>query len=90
MSDSCWLCHRALGQRIEWHHPVPKSRGGRATVPLHPICHRKLHVRFTNPQLARIGEDRDKLAADEEVALFLAWVADKAPDFHAPTRRPRR
>ena len=28
----CWLCHRLLGQRMEWHHPVPKSRGGRETV----------------------------------------------------------
>jgi hypothetical protein len=57
---------------------------------LHPICHRKLHVRFTNQQLARIGDHRAKLAADEEIAAFLRWVAGKPPDFHAPTRRPRR
>ena len=90
MSETCWLCLRPLGRRVEQHHPVPKSRGGRDTVPLHPICHRKLHVRFSNQQLARIGDDRAKLAADEEIAPFLAWVAGKPPDFHAPTRRPRR
>jgi hypothetical protein len=89
VTDLCWLCHRLLGRRIEWHHTVPRSRGGRETVPLHPICHRKLHVRFTNQQLARIGGDRGKLAADQEIANFLAWLVGKPPDFHAPTRRAR-
>ena len=32
----CFLCGRPLGARVEWHHPVPKSRGGRETVPVHP------------------------------------------------------
>jgi hypothetical protein len=90
VSETCWLCHRPLGRRVEQHHPVPKSRGGRDTVPLHPICHRKLHVRFTNQQLARIGDERAKLASDEEIAAFLQWLDGKPHDFHAPTRRPRR
>ena len=25
----CWLCGRPTGATIVWHHPVPKSRGGR-------------------------------------------------------------
>ena len=49
----CWLCGRPLGARIEWHHPVPKSRGGRETVAVHPLCHRTIHATFTNAQLAR-------------------------------------
>ena len=59
------------------------------TVPVHPICHRAIHANFTNAQLARIGTDRDALLTDETLARFVAWVADKPPDFHAPTRRPR-
>ena len=51
---SCWLCGRPLGSRVEWHHPVPKSRGGRQIVPVHPICHRALHAHFTNTELARM------------------------------------
>jgi 5-methylcytosine-specific restriction endonuclease McrA len=43
---SCWLCGRPLGSRIEYHHLIPKSRGGRATIPIHPICHRTLHRTF--------------------------------------------
>ncbi|HAU22787.1 MAG TPA: HNH endonuclease [Erythrobacter sp.] len=82
----CWLCDRLFGSRIEWHHPVPKSKKGRGKVPVHPICHRAIHANFTNAQLARIGDDRKRLLADEALARFIAWVKDKPPDFHAPTR----
>ena len=85
----CWLCHRPLGRRVEWHHPVPKSRGGRLTVPLHPICHRTIHATFTNAELAREGATREGLLAREEIARLVRWVAGKPPDFHAPTRRKR-
>ena len=87
---ACWLCGRALGRRYEYHHPVPKSRGGRDLVPVHAICHRTLHACFTNQQLAAIGADRAALAADPEIARFLAWIADKPPDFHAVTHKRRR
>ncbi len=87
---TCWLCGRPLGRRVEYHHPVPKSRGGRSTVPVHPICHRALHVHLTNVELAKIGDDPPKLRAHGGVATFLRWVANKPPDFHAPTRRPKR
>lgn len=83
---TCWLCERLLGENVEWHHPVPKSRGGREKVALHPICHSTLHARFTNGQLARIGGDVAGLRADPELAKFLNWIARKPPDFHAPTR----
>ena len=86
---TCFLCGRPLGTSVQWHHPVPKSKRGRETVPVHPICHKAIHAHFTNAELARFGVDRDRLAADEGVAKFLRWIADKPPDFHAPTRRPR-
>ncbi len=87
--ERCWLCGRPLGRRVQLHHPVPKSKGGRLTVPLHPICHRTIHAHFTNAELARVGEDRAALLAREPVARFLVWVANKPPDFHAPTRSGR-
>ncbi len=83
----CWLCARPLGRRTEWHHPVPKSRGGREKQPIHPICHRTLHARFSNAELARIGDAPALLRGDDEIARFLAWIVDKDPDFHAPTHR---
>ncbi|MDE8654098.1 HNH endonuclease [Novosphingobium album (ex Liu et al. 2023)] len=86
----CWLCARPLGRRIEWHHPVPKSRGGRETVPLHPICHRAIHANFTNAELTRKGEAVQMLREHAAIARFIAWVADKPPDFHARTAAKRR
>jgi hypothetical protein len=87
--ELCWLCSRPLGAKIEYHHPVPKSRGGRMIEPVHPICHRTLHRTLTNKQLGAIGGDVAKLRAVPEIARFLAWIANKPPDFHAPTHRRR-
>jgi 5-methylcytosine-specific restriction endonuclease McrA len=85
---ACALCGRDLGSQIEWHHVVPKSRGGTETAPLHPICHRTIHAAADNTTLARLA-DLDAVRALPAVARFLAWVADKPADFHAPTRRAR-
>ena len=91
MSDAasplCFLCGRPLGRRIEWHHVVPKSRGGRETEPVHPICHRTIHATLSNKQLERDYSSADALRAQPEIAAFVRWVAGKHPDFHAPTRR---
>jgi hypothetical protein len=86
----CWLCDRAIGKRVEWHHPVPKSRGGRVTVPVHPICHRTLHATFTNAELARRGADAPVLKAEPSMATFVRWIADKPSDFHARTAKRKR
>jgi hypothetical protein len=86
---TCFLCMRPLGTRVEWHHPVPKSRGGRHTEPVHPICHRAIHTMFANKELERDFHTPEKLRAHPEVAKFVAWVSNKDPDFHAPTRRKR-
>ncbi|WP_225871523.1 HNH endonuclease [Qipengyuania atrilutea] len=83
------MCERALGQSVQWHHTVPKSKRGRETVPVHPICHRTIHANFSNTELARIGTDRTRIASDERMTTFLHWIAGKPPDFHAPTRTSR-
>ena len=83
---TCWLCGRGFETLIQWHHPVPKSKKGRATVPVHPICHKTIPANFTNAELARIGDAPDRIRDNEAVAKFVHWVANKPPDFHAPTR----
>lgn len=86
---TCALCERPLGRRVEWHHLVPKSEGGRETAPVHPICHRTIHALIPNTELARVYADPAALRAREDVARFLRWIGDKPPDFHAPVRRAR-
>ena len=88
-APTCWLCERPLGRRVQQHHPVPKSKKGRETVPVHPICHKTVHKVFTNAELARFGDDRARLLENEELAKFLRWIGDKPPDFSAPVRRSR-
>lgn len=86
---TCALCERALGQQVEWHHRIPKSRGGSEVVAVHPICHRAIHAAVTNAELASTYADLPTLRARDDIARFLRWIADKPPDFHAPTRRGR-
>ena len=85
----CFLCGRPLGARVEWHHPVPRSRGGRHTEPIHPICHRAIHATFTNKELERSFASADALRAHPDMRPFLRWIEDKDPDFDAPTRKAR-
>ena len=87
--ERCWLCGRALRRRVEYHHPRPKSRGGRETVPVHPICHCTLHKTFSNAELGVFGDSAAMIRADPRIGRFLAWIANKPPDFHAPTHRKR-
>ncbi len=86
-AGQCWLCGRPLGRKVEWHHPVPKSRGGREVVPLHPICHRTIHATFSNAELARMPAAAGALLEKDKIRRFVHWVASKPPDFHAPTAR---
>ncbi len=85
----CWLCERAMGDAIEWHHPIPKSRGGKERVPVHPICHQAIHANFSNSELEKRYATAEALRANEEIGRFVTWVANKPPDFYAPTKDRR-
>ena len=86
----CWLCGRPCGSTVVWHHPVPKSRGGRDTVPMHGICQNLLTTTFTNSELQRAGMDADVLLANPAVRKFVDWVAGKDPDFTASVAKKGR
>lgn len=87
---TCWLCSRPTGKTIVWHHPVPKSRGGRDVVPVHSICQQTLIANFSNAELQRHGTDVDALLANPAVRKFVDWVANKDPDFNASTAKKQR
>jgi hypothetical protein len=87
--STCWLCSRPIGELTEWHHPVPKSRGGKTREPIHPICHQTIHANFSNSDLERRFSTAEALLGHEEIRRFVDWVASKPPDFHAPTKDRR-
>lgn len=86
---NCWLCAREMGEVVEWHHPVPKSRGGKIREPVHPICHQTIHANFTNSDLEKRYATAQALLSHEEIRRFVDWVANKPPDFYAPTKERR-
>jgi hypothetical protein len=87
---ACWLCGRPTGKTIVWHHPVPKSRGGRDVVPMHPICQQTLITNFTNSELQRHGMDVEGLLDTPAIRKFVDWVANKDPDFTATLAKKQR
>jgi hypothetical protein len=58
----CWECE-AEGMEINNHHPVPRSRGGKKTIPLCLDCHAKAHhrnKRMNSSTLTKEGLERAK------------------------------
>ena len=84
--ETCALCRRPLGRRREKHHLVPRSLGGRETVDLHPICHRKIHDVLSERELAQDYRTSEALRCHPEIAPFLRWLRNKPADFHKVTR----
>ena len=83
----CWLCARPIGEVTVWHHPVPKSRGGREQQPVHPICNKTIHANFSNSDLEKRYSTAEALLAHEDIKRFVDWIANKPPDFDAPTKK---
>ncbi len=83
--DTCPLCDRPFGKDVQMHHLIPKSQGGKETIPLHPICHRKLHALFNEKELARNYATVEALRDQIEIKRFTAWLRGKPPDFYRKT-----
>lgn len=81
--DICPLCDHTIlaGSRSSRHHLKPKLKGGArlGTDQLNQICHRAIHARVSEAEIARRLADTDSLKADPLLAEFLAWVRTK-PD----------
>lgn len=78
------------GPSVDEHHWVPKSEGGRATAWLHRICHRTLHARFTEQQLARDYSTPEAIRADPDMAKFIKWVRKRPAEYMDWPRDVRR
>ena len=84
----CPLCGRILldDPSTDLHHPIPRSEGGREAVPIHRICHQKIHSVFTEAELAATYHDWHALRAHPAIAAFIRWVARKPPGFYDRSR----
>ena len=90
----CPLCGRVIPPDVPQsrHHLVPRLRGGKGgeTVLLHQICHSEIHASLSETELARDFNTVAALRAHPRLARFLAWVAQRPPEFRSRTPGPRR
>ncbi|WP_089286056.1 MULTISPECIES: HNH endonuclease signature motif containing protein [unclassified Azospirillum] len=87
----CGLCGRPMldGPSVDAHHLLPRSQGGRDTVMLHRVCHRKIHAELSEKELARQYTTLEALRAHPDIADFIRWVVRKPPEFTAVTFRAK-
>ncbi|QYZ69722.1 HNH endonuclease [Neotabrizicola shimadae] len=90
-SPTCPLCLRPIppGAPQSLHHLVPRAKGGKGgpTVLLHHLCHKEIHARFSETELARRFPSIEAIRADGRMDAFLTWVAKRPPEFLSRTRR---
>jgi len=81
--DKCGLCSRELGDgMVDFHHLIPKTRKGKVTVPIHKICHRKIHSVFTEKELEKKYFTFEALLRDSDIQTFVEWVKNKPLAFY--------
>lgn len=87
MCDTCGLCGRELGEvNVDLHHLIPKTFKGTETVPMHRICHVKIHSVFTERELLHYYHTFDRMLEREEIQVFVNWVCRKEPGFYIGTK----
>ena len=75
-SIECCICGRPLGiELIELHHLIPKTFGGKITIPIHKICHRKIHATFTERELEKVYNTPEKIVNNPIIRAFVHWVS---------------
>jgi hypothetical protein len=87
----CCLCARSLPKsEQEAHHLIPRSKGGRETVLLHRICHKKIHASLSETELAREYNSIERLLMHPEISAFVRWLANKPQHFYEKSRKTNR
>ena len=59
-------------------------------VLLHHICHKEIHARFSEGDLARRLNTVEALRAAPELQGFLDWIAMRPPEFTSRVKGGRR
>jgi len=85
MNPTCPICLRPIPPDVpqSLHHLIPKLKGGKGgpTVLIHHICHKEIHARFSEAELARQFNTPEAIRGDPRMERFLAWIARRPPEF---------
>ena len=86
MESNCSFCGRV--KELTFHHYIPKTLHNnkwfkkiysKKYMKTHGIylckkCHKNIHIFFTEKELGKYYNDKDKLLFNEKVKKFLKWV----------------
>jgi hypothetical protein len=68
--------------RIESHHLIPKTFGGKETIDIHKMCHQKIHATFSERELQHHYHTVERLCEHEEISKFVKWIHKKPIDYY--------
>ena len=77
MEKVCALCGRKLNSQGEKHHLKPKSKNNsknNKVVLLHPLCHKMIHLLFTNKQLFNSYDNIKALRQSPKIQQYFEWI----------------
>lgn len=84
--DLCPICGRDLSDSWDKHHLRPKTFGGKDTIRIHKICHRKIHSVFTERELDKYYHTVERILENEHMQKFVKWVSKKDPEYYEKTK----
>ena len=82
----CPLCLREVEQ-VSDHHLIPKSRGGKETLPICLDCHNAVHAFFTNKELELIYNSVDVLLTNEKFYKHIQWLSKQSTSKRHKSKR---
>ena len=86
---TCPLCERETTGRLSRHHLVPRSKGGKKTVPICHHCHRTIHAFYDNRRLRDELNTVESLQAEPTFAAHLEWLRKRPAEQKLRTRTRR-
>jgi len=76
IEENCPICGMPMidGPSVNFHHLIPKLKGGKETKMMHTICHGKLHSLWSENELRDQYNNIETILADERIQKFIKFV----------------
>jgi len=83
----CSICKRDLTEEgTNDHHLIPRTFGGKDTIPLHIICHDKLHHTFSERDMVSHYHTIERMIEHEDIQKFIKWVSKKDSNYYSKSK----
>jgi hypothetical protein len=75
---------------VDEHHLIPKSYGGKEKIPLHRICHQKIHSLFKESELKNYYHTWERILEHPDIQKFVSWVKKRPIEFIDSSKQHNR